>query len=357
MKILHLLVSGKVGGAERLCVDVAKYSKQDNYFYFAWQGGELTDLIKVETDKVYVDNFQYKKIITVYQRIKKYCLENEIDVVVVHNSASILRLYGAWLTKSLNCRLYMYAHSDAKKFLRYRGKVGNFFLRRIYHYAYSRSACIIAISKFVLQSVQHELGNDCRVELCYNGIDLSRFEMTKDYKKDTLIYVGRLDKEKGVDLMIRAISKMKNNPQVKIVGYGSEQENLQKLSVELGIEHQVDFVGKQLDVEKWLRQATIFVHSCQWEEGFGLTLIEAMAEGVPCVAVKKGAIPEIINNGVDGFIVEKRDTKDLAAKLDEVLEISRDKKQWDKIRANARKKAEQFSILNMIKRQEEIYRK
>ena len=70
-----------------------------------------------------------------------------------------------------------------------------------------------------------------------------------------------------------------------------------------------------------MSNADIFIHPAIWEEGFGITIIEAMARGKLCIASKRGAIPEIISDGVNGLLVESANAKQLAEKIKYVGEI------------------------------------
>ena len=74
------------------------------------------------------------------------------------------------------------------------------------------------------------------------------------------------------------------------------------MAAELGVQDKISFEGKSNRVRDYLYAADVFVHPARCPEGFGITLVEAMATGLPCIAFEKGAIPELITSGREGFL-------------------------------------------------------
>jgi len=137
--------------------------------------------------------------------------------------------------------------------------------------------------------------------------------------------------------------KCKDAVSVTIVGDGRERKSLEKMAVEYSLEKQVHFEGIQRNVEKYLAKADVFVHPAIWEEGFGITVVEAMSAGLVCVTFSKGALPEIIQSGECGYIVEECSADALAQKLDYVVgEIERDN--MLAVRCSAVNRAQDFTI-------------
>ena len=172
-----------------------------------------------------------------------------------------------------------------------------------------------------------------------------------------MIFVGRLIPEKGVDKLLRALPMMecKENVALTIVGDGKERETLEKIVKESELEAQVSFEGIQRNVAKYLASADVFVHPAIWEEGFGITVVEAMSAGLVCVTFSKGALPEIIQTGVNGFIVEECTEMALAQKLDIICKkIMQDN--MIEVRSNAVNRAEAFTIEILLQRLHVIYR-
>ena len=84
------------------------------------------------------------------------------------------------------------------------------------------------------------------------------------------------------------------------------------------------------------------MHPAIWEEGFGISIIEAMSCGKICIASRKGAIPEIIDDGVNGFLVESNKEDELSKKIMEVSKMTDEQRII--IEENARKRANDFTI-------------
>ncbi len=83
----------------------------------------------------------------------------------------------------------------------------------------------------------------------------------------------------------------------------------------------MQFTGRRTDVPQLLQQADLFVHPAVWEEGFGITLIEAMASGVPCLAFPKGAIPGNHRTGDRRLLTEEVSAAALTAGINRALEL------------------------------------
>ena len=235
MRILNLLVSGNVGGIERLCLEIAIKSSNENHFYFLWQGGEVADLINQTKSYIYVEHFKYRNFIKIYQNLRCYCKINNIDTIVTQHTSWVLWIYGILLKKELNCKLYIYAHSHAHEFLKRSPKIRYMFLKSIFCYTYKKCDRILAISRSVSNSLTYVLNSTIKIELCYNGIDLKKFYFCLGYRKRDLIYVGRLEKQKGVDILIKALNIMNEYVNLIIVGDGKEKKYLEILCKKMRI--------------------------------------------------------------------------------------------------------------------------
>lgn len=151
-----------------------------------------------------------------------------------------------------------------------------------------------------------------------NGIDYKKFENIKVKKASypKILWVGRFDKVKRVDNLIRVMEQViERVPKVRLmlVGYGYEEGNLKRLAKRLNLNKHVGFVGKKTgaDLIHEYKSSHLFVLPSS-SEGQPMTLLEAMACGLPIIATKTGGIPEIIKDGVNGLLVTPSDNNALA---------------------------------------------
>ena len=165
-----------------------------------------------------------------------------------------------------------------------------------------------------------------------NGIDLDRFSARNDGEAlrekyrlpqvPILLYVGRLDKEKNVDKVLRALAKVPSSVRVHfaIGGKGVEKERLEKLAQELHLEERVTFLGfiSDEDLPGMYALADCFIIAGGAELQSIVTL-EAMATGLPVLAFDAVALPELVHHGENGFLFDVRDTAGMAVYIQTVF--------------------------------------
>jgi glycosyltransferase involved in cell wall biosynthesis len=133
--------------------------------------------------------------------------------------------------------------------------------------------------------------------------------------------VGRLEPEKGFDLLIRAVHHLNASGLrvgLTLVGEGHDRSRLEAIVRELDIADRVQLVGWQSDVKRWFEAMDLFALSSR-REGLPNVLLEAMALLVPCVATRIAGVPRLIDDGVSGRLIPPDDLPALTAALKEVL--------------------------------------
>lgn len=181
-----------------------------------------------------------------------------------------------------------------------------------YRKIYEAFDLIINASSYISERVTTINPNDFKCKTVLNGIDINSFIFAKpfsrqrfglDEKDFVIVYSGRLTKEKGILELIQAIKQLnRSNIKLLIIGanaYGTNQkatkyiQNLQEEA--LKIKERVIFTGfiDYKSVPSYLKMADIAVVPSMWEEPFGLTVVEAMAAGLPLITTRSGGIPEI----------------------------------------------------------------
>lgn len=164
-----------------------------------------------------------------------------------------------------------------------------------------------------------------------NGIDLKRFHPSNDgmhIKKKyclpdvpTFLFVGRLDKEKNVDVLLKAVAKIPKGIPIHfaIAGKGKMRENWEKLAGKLGIKERVTFLGFVPDDELpyLYGAADCFMIACEAELQC-IAAMEAMATGLPVIAVNAMALPELVHHEKNGYLFDLNDQDSLVSHIKKI---------------------------------------
>ena len=205
------------------------------------------------------------------------------------------------------------------------------------------------------------------VEALSNGIDLSRFakgkaneEIYEQYgipkTKPIVLYVGRVDPEKSLDILMDAFIKAHKkvpDAHLVVVGDGTARPKLEAQIRKAGLEKQAHFLGRVIgdNLPQLYRTGTVFAITSKTETQ-SIVLMEAMASGLPCVAVDAGAIHELVKTNKNGYLCEADDVDAVAKSLVKILEDSDRRK---KMSDESVKRAAKHDISHTLTRMEEIY--
>jgi glycosyltransferase involved in cell wall biosynthesis len=205
------------------------------------------------------------------------------------------------------------------------------------------------------------------VEALSNGIDLSHFtkgpaseEIYKKYaipkNVPIILYVGRIDPEKSLDILVNSFKKLiKEAPKAHLVmvGDGTAREKLEKMIKRKKLGSQTHFIGRVIgdDLSQIYRTGTVFVITSKTETQ-SIVLMEAMASGLPAIAVNAGAVTELVKDGENGFIFEPDDTAGIASGINTIIS---NKELREKMSKNALKMITKHDINYTLSRFEKIY--
>lgn len=209
---------------------------------------------------------------------------------------------------------------------------------------------IIAVSEVVKSALEKEFGlAKSKITVIPNGVELSLYQLAmQDSPEVTVLYFGRLEKEKGLEVLIRAFSDVKKNVlgvKLKIVGNGPLKIELQK-DVEI-----LSRIGYK-DIPELLSSVNVFVLPSLRVEGLPMTLVESAAAGLPLIASDIGGNQTVVKDGVNGFLVKSDDVPSLVLAMTK-LASNLDLRQ--RMGLASRKLAEkEFSRDRMIKRYLEL---
>lgn len=234
-----------------------------------------------------------------YERVAHQLKRHAYDVIIIENRPG----FAVKLQQlRLKAKLVYHLHND--------------FLNNTtnaYEEIYRAASLIINVSDFITSRVRTIAANDTKCRTVYNGIDIQRFnealpldrkEVGIDNNDFVVVYSGRLNKEKGILELVRAIALLNDIPKLKllIIGasfYGQDEAPTQFVrelrDAAEPIHDKVVFTGfiDYAQIPSYLKMADVAVVPSMWEEPFGLTVVEAMAAGLPLITTRSGGIPEI----------------------------------------------------------------
>ncbi len=203
------------------------------------------------------------------------------------------------------------------------------------------------------------------IEVTYPGVDpgVHRARRTSDaawraergISKDAVVYgtAGRLVPQKAYEVLLAAAERMVAKQidfHVLIAGEGSERERLESQIRRRRLEERVTLVGHEADVHRFLSRLDVFVMSSR-SEGCPVALLEAVAEGLPCIGTRVGGIPEILGD-VAGILVAPEDPEELADAMQRLLSAATRKI----VAARSEEVARRFSRASCSRRFAAIYR-
>ncbi len=321
MKILHITTNFEIGGISTYIVTLAKGLKQHGVeVCCASAGGAYVR----ELDHHGIKHFQltintknelHPKLIFAVYRLVDLIKKNEITHLHAHTR--VAQVVAACAQRFVKVHYISTCHSYFRKKP----------LRRLFPAWGDR---IVAIS----DPLREHLVNDFKIPkqkitLIENGIDTDvSSKRLNDYDKtelrkyygvhDSNFVIGsvsKLQKTKGYQYLIEAMPAiLKAYPKTKciLIGEGKYKKTLLRLARKLKVEHHVLFPGQLEDVSFVLQMIDLFVLPAVWGEGFGLSILEAMAFGRPIVATNTGSVYTLVKEGENGLLVPIRDAQALA---------------------------------------------
>lgn len=360
LKIMYLLFSFTVGGTEKLVTDICNemsrighevYLYIVNHYYSEDMLKGLSDDVKIQLQNRIPGQ---ESIVKTILRIECFVKEQHIEIIHC-NSLDSPELLA--LTRLLQPKIkVVYTIHDVRQWSQLNK------LRSVYRNILCQR--IIAISESVKQDIIFSGARASKVSVVYNAIDLSKFRPQEGKKHHDYIRIGNVARivpdKKGQDILIKAVAMVREKyPQICCIFAGdadkSHQKSLEELkdaAIKLGVDDCVKFIGEITDVPEFLRTLDIFVLPSRFE-GFGLSLVEAMAMRIPCIASNLNGPAEIIGNEERGLLFPSGDADALAKKLVYAIEHEAEMAKIAEIATNY--VTEHFDIRNMCKELVRLY--
>jgi glycosyltransferase involved in cell wall biosynthesis len=357
---LQVINSLHAGGAEVLLKNLILQVKKHNIKYkdFNIEVAILysEDIFKEEIEKAGIPvwklglNFKYNLIGVI--KLISLIKHRKYNIVHVHLFPSNLfaALTSLFLSKGIK---WIFSEHNV-----YNRRRSSKIFKILDTFIYSRYYKIICVSKQVEITLLEWLPKYKKKTIVISNAvavdDLSNWYTIKKYD---ILFVGRLTKAKGVDVLLKAINILKEKYQkrlkVIIVGDGYLKEELKNLVVELGIDEEVKFLGARRDIARLMKITRLFVLPSRWE-GLPLTILEAMSNRMSIIATKVGGIPEVIENGKEGILISPEDPEALARAIsellkDEALRMELGKNAYKKVKENYSIEVYTKNILDLYK--------
>jgi glycosyltransferase involved in cell wall biosynthesis len=190
-------------------------------------------------------------------------------------------------------------------------------IRRTVRHFFSPSVCL-------LDWARKNLGVD-NVSLLPNFTASEHRPLPKPPQKNTLLFVGKLTEQKGVDVLINAVVRVRAiipGVRLKIVGDGPEEQKLKQLAASLQVSELITFTGNlsNAQVMKEIDDALCVVVPSKYVENCSLVGIEALSRGKIIIASNIGGLPDLVDDNVSGFLVRPNDPDDLSGKIIHVMQ-------------------------------------
>ena len=193
------------------------------------------------------------------------------------------------------------------------------------------------------------------VEVISNPVITEKYYHNEnDENSITLITVGRLSKEKNQIMMIRVLAELLkgySDIRLVIVGNGKEREYLEQEAIKLGVKENISFTGMVTDVENYLCNADIFLLSSLYE-GVPLSILEAMAAGLPIVSTNVGGIKDIVTD--NGILVPSEDVDKMK---EAIIELIQEPELRRKFGERSLRNVTKYDIANISKQYIKLYQK
>lgn len=348
LRVCHVSLTLKTGGLERLLADLARHHDPaacQMEFIAMREVGRFADVIRAAGCRVHAFSpagrlGQLKQLLQVFR-------DGEFDVVHTHNTYP--HLYATLAAR--------WAKVPVVVQTRHGQRAGHGWKSRLqYRWASKLVDRIIPVSHDAADLTVRQDGVPAeKVQTIWNGIDVHDFDFRGPGAQPVAVSVARLSPEKDFPTLLQAMKLAHAQvPELKLrlVGDGPERGKLESLTRDLGLTGCVQFFGDCRDVPEQLAQSAMFVSS-SLTEGISLTLLEAMAVGLPVIATSVGGNPEIVVHGETGQLVPPRNPEKLAEAL---VTLSRRPDLWRQQGQAGRERVEaHFDVRRMVADYQDLY--
>jgi glycosyltransferase involved in cell wall biosynthesis len=321
IKLMLIVPSMNGGGSEKVMSILANNldrSKFDITLVLLKKEGKYLNDLKNNINLIFLDSPQIR-----YSVIKLYQLIKEEQPDIVFSTLGSMNMILAILKPFFKSVKFVARESSIVSIKNKKERYPKLF-DFLYKTIYSNFHLIVSQSIYMKKDlIENYSIHKEKIRVINNPVDIDSIvekSYTKELKeKINLLAVGRLNKVKGYDLLLETISKSNNKYQLTILGEGQEENSLKELVNTLNISDRVFFLGFQANPYTFMKEADLMILSSRYE-GFPNVVLEANTCGTPVVAFDcPGGTGEIIENGVNGFLVECGNVDVLAETINKAI--------------------------------------
>lgn len=245
-------------------------------------------------------------------KLRRFLKEKKIDIII--DIDIVLDVLSIPAAKGLGTKVVSWEHFNAEY------ELSVFYRKCIAKYSVKHSDYVVVLTKSDLEVYRRRLGRKGRICQIYNPVNPPK-EQGEGVRKQQILSVGRLVPQKGMDkLMQIALPVLTAHPdwQWLLLGEGEERAKIEQFVTENNLQDRLILLGNVADVDDYLRQGSILVSTSVYE-GLGMNILEAKRMGVPCVSFDIIGPQELIQDGVDGFLVPPFDCEEMIGKIDTLI--------------------------------------
>ena len=349
LRVVHVTPGLEVGGLEKLLVEFARHADR-RWFHLHFVSLSNPGLLAGDIQALGwpVTALEQPQGLRPSLIVRLARLVRQLRADIVHTHDDRANIYGAPAARLAGVPVVLHTRHHQGSQLTPRQR----WLIRAVSLADSRFVCISHDSARWAARQGIPRG---KLRVVHNGIDTDRFAFTGPDPAGYAVFVGRLVPEKDISTLLQAVALVActlPDFRLLIAGDGPERGSLQQRTEQLGLGERVAFLGNVREVPALLARARLFVLS-SLTEGISLTLLEAMARGLPVVATCVGGNPEVVADGQTGLLVPARDPLAMA---DRIRQLWLDPSHAAALGLAGRMRVlEYFDIRQMVARYEQLY--
>lgn len=369
LRILHIIPRLNKGGAERLCLDICNslqkhedvkvklitFSEENSYPF-------LTENIEWQVVPASVNLSVFHKNVLKIDALQKAIEDYAPDIIHTHLFEAEIVSRSCHYPKA---KWFSHCHDNMKQFRNFSLKtlwnkelLTNYYEKRYLMSRYKANGgnSFIAISKDTEQYFKNA-ARPYKVQLLHNAIDYNRFYKSESRLPDNklrLVNVGSYQDKKNQKFLVEVAKVLQSRNvdfEINLLGDGERYDDVARLISAANLQDKVFQHGNVNNVEEYLWNSDIYVHSAYYEP-LGLVLLEAMAAGLPVVTLDGHGNRDLIVQGKNGYMVYEQNSELFA---DRILEIWNDKQKYNEMSKFAQELAKKYDIKEYVDRLLELY--